>query len=168
MTVPSVVNATGFARWIFRSANILNRVAAFYLRSVSFARPVLTSALPMHSSGRLSAIWVGKSICGKESRRLRIRKPGMKLSTVIEIEPELSACIETKAKNEYQRTLRELLKKDKDDRLEERLETLRLFLEGTDFKELREKYEVYLTQGKRVKFHIYLDAGILKYEIAVL
>ena len=31
----------------------------------------------------------------------------------IEIEPELSACIETKAKREYQETLSELLKKDK-------------------------------------------------------
>ena len=87
---------------------------------------------------------------------------------MIEIEPELAACIETKAKQEYHLTLRELLKKGEDDKLKDRLETLRLFLEGTDFKGLRGKYEVYLTQGKRVKFHIYLDAGILKYEIAVL
>lgn len=92
----------------------------------------------------------------------------MKRSTVIEIEPELAACIETKAKKEYHRTLRELLKKGKDDKLEERLETLRLFLEGTDFRGLRERYEVHLTQGKRVKFFIYLDAGIPGYEIVVL
>jgi hypothetical protein len=92
----------------------------------------------------------------------------MRRSTVIEIEPELSACIETKAKNEYHRTLRELLKKDKDDKLKERLETLRFFLKGTDFKGLREKYEGYLTQGKRVRFRIYLDAGIPGYEMEVL
>ena len=92
----------------------------------------------------------------------------MRQSTVIEIEPELSACIETKAKREYHLALGELLKKGKDDKLEERLETLRLFLEGTDFKELREKYEGDLTQGKRVKFLIYLDAGMLEYEIEVL
>jgi hypothetical protein len=80
---------------------------------------------------------------------------------MIEIEPELSACIETKAKREYNRTLSELIKRGEDDKLEEKLETLRLFLEGTDFKKLREKYEDYLTQGKRVKFLIYLDAGML-------
>jgi len=92
----------------------------------------------------------------------------MKRSAVIEIEPELAACIETKAKQEYHRTLRELLKKGEDDRLKDRLETLRLFLEGTDLKGLREKYEVYLTQGKRVRFHIYLDGGIPEYEMKVL
>lgn len=92
----------------------------------------------------------------------------MKRSTVIEIEPELAACIETKAKQEYHRTLRELLEKGEDDRLKDRLETLRLFLEGTDFKALREKYEIYLTQGKRVKFFIYLEAGKPEYEMKVL
>ena len=50
----------------------------------------------------------------------------------IEIEPELSACIETKAKREYQKTLSELLKKGEEEELRERLEILRLFLEATD------------------------------------
>lgn len=92
----------------------------------------------------------------------------MKRRTVIEIEPELAACIETKAKQEYHQTLRQLLKKGEDDRLKHRLATLRLFLEGTDFNGLREKYEIYLTQGKRVKFFICLEAGKPGYQMKVL
>jgi len=69
----------------------------------------------------------------------------------IELEPELSACIETKARQEYQKTLSELLKADENGELRERLELLRLFLETTDFKRLREDYEKYLVSGRQVR-----------------
>ena len=86
----------------------------------------------------------------------------------IEIEPELSACIETKAKREYQKTLSELLTKAEDKKLQERLETLRLFLESTDFKELRREYEGYLAEGRRVKFILRLVRGKPEYEMKII
>ena len=85
----------------------------------------------------------------------------------IEIEPELSACVETKAKREYQKTLSELLRKGEERELQERLETLRFFLEATDFKELRKEYERHLIEGRRVKFILYLEKGKPKYEMKI-
>ena len=71
----------------------------------------------------------------------------------IKLEPDLSSCVQTLAKREYDRLTRELLTSDEEDaELEENLETLRLFLEATDFRELRSRYEPYLVQGKHVRF----------------
>jgi hypothetical protein len=86
---------------------------------------------------------------------------------LIDIEPELSDCIETKAKREYQKTLGKLLKETGNEELQERLETLRLFLETTDFKRLREEYEEYLIAGRRVRFTLRLAEGKAKYEVKV-
>jgi hypothetical protein len=83
----------------------------------------------------------------------------------IEIEPELSACIETKAKREYQKTVSALLKKGEQSELQERLEVLRLFLETTDFKQLRGEYEKYLTAGRRVRFILRREEGKPKYDM---
>ena len=85
----------------------------------------------------------------------------------IELEPELSACIETKAKSEYQETLRGLLKKGSKSELQERLETLRLSLKTTDFERLRKKYERHLTASKRVRFILYLEEGKPKYYMKI-
>lgn len=85
----------------------------------------------------------------------------------IELEPELSACIETKAKREYQKTLSELLKKGEASNLQERLETLSLFLKTADFKRLREKYERHLTSGRRVRFILRLEEGEAKYDMKI-
>jgi hypothetical protein len=85
----------------------------------------------------------------------------------IDLEPELSACIETKAKREYQKTLGKLLTETEDGNLEERLETLRLFLETVDFKRLREEYEKYLIAGRRVRFTLRLEKGEPRYEVTV-
>ncbi len=85
----------------------------------------------------------------------------------IELEPELSACIKTKAKREYQKTLRELLKKGEESELKERLETLRLFLQTTAFKQLREQYERYLIAGRRVRFILRLEEGKPKYDLKI-
>ena len=52
----------------------------------------------------------------------------------IRIEPDLSNCVQTLAKAEYNRLTRELLASDAEDaELQESLETLRIFLESTHF-----------------------------------
>jgi hypothetical protein len=56
----------------------------------------------------------------------------------IDLKPDLSSCIETLSKKEYERTLNLLLKeRGIDEGLGERLEVLRLFLESADFGHLR-------------------------------
>ena len=86
----------------------------------------------------------------------------------IELQPNLSSCIETLSKQEYERTLNLLLKKGPvNEGLGERLEVLRLFLESTDFGHLRSQYEGYLTEGKKVTFRIYLEEGKVSYQLIV-
>lgn len=70
----------------------------------------------------------------------------------IVLEPDLSECIETKAKKEYDRILSRLLKGEEG--MEEELEALRIFLSSADFPRLRAEYEKYLVEGKRVLFFI--------------
>jgi hypothetical protein len=86
----------------------------------------------------------------------------------IELIPNLSSCIETLSKKEYERTLNLLLKKGPmDEELGERLEVLRLFLESADFGHLRSQYERYLTNGKKVTFLIYPEEGKVSYKLIV-
>ncbi len=86
----------------------------------------------------------------------------------IELKPNLSSCIETLSKKEYERTLNLLLKKGPiDEGLGERLEVLRLFLESADFGHLRSQYEGYLTEGKKVTFLIYPEEGKVSYQLIV-
>jgi hypothetical protein len=86
----------------------------------------------------------------------------------IELKPNLSSCIETLSKREYERTLNLLLKEGSvDKRLGERFEVLRLFLESTDFGHLRSQYEGYLTEGKKVTFLIYPEEGKVSYKLIV-
>lgn len=86
----------------------------------------------------------------------------------IEIEPDLSSCVQTLAKREYSRLTSELLASDEEDaELQERLETLRIFLESTDFSELRSRYEPYLVQGKRVRFTLRQAADKAEYQMEV-
>jgi hypothetical protein len=86
----------------------------------------------------------------------------------IKLKPNLSSCIETVSKNEYERTLNLLLKEGSvDERLGERLEVLRLFLESADFGHLRSQYEGYLTEGKEVTFLIYLEEEKVSYKLIV-
>jgi hypothetical protein len=73
--------------------------------------------------------------------------------TSIELEPDLSTCIETLARREYERTLEALLGTEEESvDLAERLRTLRLFLESTDFGGLRGRYEPHLVEGRRIRF----------------
>jgi hypothetical protein len=84
----------------------------------------------------------------------------------IELKPDLSNCIETLSKREYERILSVLLKEGHaNEELGERLEVLRLFLESTDFGHLRSQYEGYLREGKKVTFLIYLEEGKVRYKL---
>ena len=85
----------------------------------------------------------------------------------IEIEPELSACVETKIRKEYNYVLNQLLKEGGEEELMEKFEALRLFLESVDFSKLRGEYERYLLEGKSVKFTIYAEEGKPRYKMEV-
>ena len=86
----------------------------------------------------------------------------------IELTPTLTHCIETTAKQEFVRSTDEYLKVGEENReLEEKIELLRMFLESTDFRELRAESEKYLTEGKSVRFTLYLEQGKPKYEMIV-
>jgi hypothetical protein len=86
----------------------------------------------------------------------------------ITLEPDLSSCIQTLAKREYDRLTRELLASDEEDaELQEEMETLRLFLESTDFGELRSRYEPYLVQGKRVRFTLRQAEDKAEYQLEI-
>lgn len=83
----------------------------------------------------------------------------------VELEPELEACVETKAKRQYNQILSELLNKEEEGELTEKLEVLRLFLESADFNKLRSESEKHILEGKVVKFIIYMEKGKPKYEM---
>ena len=86
----------------------------------------------------------------------------------IELKPDLSSCIETLSKKEYERILYLLLRQEvMDEGLLERLEVLRLFLESTDFGHLRSQYEGYLTEGKKVTFLIYPEDDAVRYKLII-
>ena len=90
------------------------------------------------------------------------------------MEPELSACVETKAKQQYDQILGELLKKvelvkkGEGGDAAEKLEILRSFLESTDFSKLRREYEKYLLEDRKVKFILYSVKGKPEYEIKII
>jgi hypothetical protein len=86
----------------------------------------------------------------------------------IELKPDLSSCIETLSKREYERILNLPLKEGSvDEELAKRLEVLRLFLESTYFGHLRSQYESYLTEGRKVTFLIYPEEGKTGYQMIV-
>lgn len=86
----------------------------------------------------------------------------------IELEPDLSSCVQTLAKREYDRLTRELLmSEEEDEELQGRLETLRIFLESTDFGALRSRYEPYLVEGRRVRFTLRQAADKAEYRMEV-
>jgi hypothetical protein len=84
----------------------------------------------------------------------------------IELVPDLSHCIETVAKKEYQETVERLLNTvETSNELEEKAEILRLFLQAANFKKLRTESEKYLASGRKVKFVVYLQNGAPRYNI---
>jgi len=85
----------------------------------------------------------------------------------VEIEPELDACVETKAKRQYNQVVSELLDRGEGGELAQRLEILRLFLESADFNRLRSESEKHLVEGKRIKFTVYLEEGKPEHEMEI-
>lgn len=86
----------------------------------------------------------------------------------VELVPDLSNCIETVAKKEHQKTVKQLLTAgEESEETQEKVETLRLFLETADFKKLRRESEMHLMEGRTVRFVIYLKDGALKYHMRV-
>ena len=87
----------------------------------------------------------------------------------VELVPDLSHCIETAARREYEDMLKQLLGTGEANKeLQKRLEILKLFLQTADFKRLRKESEQYLLTGKKVKFVIYAEAGASKYIMQVI
>lgn len=86
----------------------------------------------------------------------------------IELIPDLSNCIETIAKREYQNLARDYLQgAGGSSELESRIEALRIFLESADFRKLRRDSETYLVKGQKVKFILYFEQGNVRWELIV-
>ena len=84
----------------------------------------------------------------------------------IELVPDLSHCIETVAKREYQNLLGSYLQAGKGDSdFEEKVELLHTFLESADFKKLRKESEGYLLEGQSIKFILYREEGETRYRL---
>ncbi len=98
----------------------------------------------------------------------KVRQINNRKTVCVELEPELSACAETKARQQYEQILSALLDKGEEEGLGEKLEILKWFLESTDFSKLRDKYEKHLLEGRRVKFILYLAAGKPRYEMEIM
>ena len=87
----------------------------------------------------------------------------------IELVPDLSCCIETVARKEYEKTAKKLLVPGVEDRdLQEKAEALRLFLTTADFQKLRRESEKPLLEGRQVKFRVFLEADVPKYEMQII
>ena len=86
----------------------------------------------------------------------------------IELVPTLSHCVESAAREQYDKSVREYLRAGKGSQeLEERIELLKAFLESMDFSELRRESEKHLTQDRDVRFVVYMERGEPKYEMEV-
>lgn len=86
----------------------------------------------------------------------------------LKLEPNISHCIETVAKRQYNKVLNRLLKgEEEDEQLLEELELLRLFLETGDFRKLRGVSEEFLRNGRRVEFVLRSTNGAPGYEIEI-
>lgn len=79
--------------------------------------------------------------------------------TRIELLPNLSHCVETRAKQEYAAIMSGILSGDQSPGLDERLELLRAFLETADFSRLRRESQEHMIPGKKVKFVLSRLAG---------
>jgi len=87
----------------------------------------------------------------------------------LELVPDLSHCIETTAKKEYEEAVTEYLGKKEADTttLEEKIELLCTFLQSADFKQLRRESERHLIQGRKIKFLLCPQGEKLHYEMLV-
>ena len=91
--------------------------------------------------------------------------PGESDKAII-LEPQLDACIETQAKRGFNALLSDMMKRE-DEKLAEKLETLKLFLENEDFNRLRAESEPHLVKGEKVAFWVWQEQGKPEYEMRV-
>jgi len=86
----------------------------------------------------------------------------------IELVPDLSHCIHTVTKREYENTLRRLLSGESgNEQLNQKLELLTIVLKEIDFKQLRRESEKHILGGKEVNFVFYLKNNMPEYEMRV-
>lgn len=84
----------------------------------------------------------------------------------IELVPDLSHCIETVAKREYENLVRSYFQAGKEvSDFEEKVVLLHTFLESADFKKLRKESEGYLLEGQDIKFILYREEGETRYRL---
>ena len=86
----------------------------------------------------------------------------------VELFPDLTHCVETRAKQEYAATMQGILSGDQAVAVEERLELLRAFLETADFTRLRRESEEHLVQGRKVKLVLSGSAGRAMWTLQVI
>jgi hypothetical protein len=90
------------------------------------------------------------------------------LATRIELTLTLDLCIEGRARQEYKKSADEYMQRgQKDRKLEEKIELLRMFLETTDFRKLRAESEKHLIEGKKIEFILTSEKGKPRYEMKV-
>ena len=84
----------------------------------------------------------------------------------IELTPDLSHCIETVARKEYENLVRGYLQNSKtDSSFEDKVELLRSSLESADFRKLRKQSEEYLLKGQNIKFVLYREGRKAKHKM---
>lgn len=84
----------------------------------------------------------------------------------IELVPTLGLCIEGTARQEYSNSADEYMQRgQKDRKLEEKIELLRMFLETADFCRLRAESERLLVEGRSVRFILTGAKGKPEYEM---
>jgi hypothetical protein len=88
-----------------------------------------------------------------------------------EFVPDIDHCIETLTRREYSRIVGQLLSSGKGKRKfsenTQKAELPRNFLETADFKKLRAESERHLVEGRYVKFVVYAEGGVPKYEMRI-
>ena len=86
----------------------------------------------------------------------------------IELVPDINHCIETVAKQKYAKIVGQLLASgEHNPKLLEIVGILKNFLETADFKKLRAESERHLVEGRHVKFVVYAEGGVPKYEMHI-
>lgn len=87
----------------------------------------------------------------------------------IELYPTLEHCIETTARQEFNRLVEDCLAKGSVDRdSEAKIEMLRSFLETADFHALRQKSDFYLIVGEKIRFVLADSEGTASYRLEVI
>ncbi len=85
----------------------------------------------------------------------------------VKLEPNLSHCVETVAKREYEKVLSLLLGGKQEESLLDKLELLTHFLESADFGQLRSHCEELQLAGRRIEVILKSTHGVPPYEIEI-